>query len=269
MSSKFFFITICYNNLQGLRRTVDSLLAQSYSNWECVIIDGGSGDGTLAYLEQLSATQTKIRSISEADRGIYDAMNKGISHIQPCDYFCFLNSGDSLFSPTTLEQLDESIQAVSNQLPAIVYGHMCEEFTDGKQIIKEASNTISLKKGMFCSHQSMFFHYRYAGLRYDLKYKISSDYDYIVKAVKMLKHPAEMQRLDMVISRFDMTGVSNNRRLSGIKEDFNLRVENGLCSPASSAVYAARSVGLMNLKRFSYPLYLLIRSKTTSNNQVI
>ncbi len=269
MNKKFFFITICYNNLLGLKRTVDSLLAQTYLDWECIIIDGASKDGTPAYLQQLSAAQPNIRYISAPDKGIYDAMNKGISHIQPCDYFCFLNSGDSLYAADTLIQLDRKLQVFAEQPPAIVYGDMCEEFADGKEIIKAAKRTFSLKKGMFCSHQSMFFHYRYASLRYDLGYKISSDYDYIVRAVSMLKHPSEMQCLDLVLSRFDMTGVSNSRRLSGIKEDFRLRIKNGLCSPASSALYAARSVGLMNLKRFSYPLYLLMRSKTASNNQMM
>ncbi|WML92016.1 glycosyltransferase family 2 protein [Thiothrix lacustris] len=269
MNNKFFFVTICYNNLSGLMRTVNSLLAQSYQNWECIIVDGNSQDGTQAYLEQLSQEQTKIRVISERDKGIYDAMNKGIAQIPECDYFCFLNSGDSLFASETLMELDAKIETLTGDKPAIIYGHACEEFADNQQIIKPASSTISLEKGMFCHHQSMFFHHRYTQLRYDLEYKLSADYDYIVRAVKMLNQPSDMQMLDMVLSRFDMTGVSNSRRMSGIKEDFHLRVKNELCSPVPSALYAARSIGLMSLKRFSYPLYLLMRSKTTSNNQVI
>jgi putative colanic acid biosynthesis glycosyltransferase len=228
--NKFFFITICYNNLSGLKRTVDSLLAQSYQNWECTIIDGHSTDGTQAYLEQLTAQHANISVLSEPDRGIYDAMNKGIGRIPACDYFCFLNSGDSLYGAETLRDLNGKIQAFSGQ-PAIVYGHACEEFADEKEVVKPASSTISLEKGMFCHHQSMFFHHRYAHLRYDLAYKLSADYDYIVRAVQMLRHPAELQMLDMVVSRFDMTGVSNSRRMSGIKEDFRLRVKNGLCPP--------------------------------------
>lgn len=269
MSNKFFFITICYNNLTGLRRTINSLLGQTYQNWACIVIDGASSDGTPAYLQQLSAAQPNIRHISAPDKGIYDAMNKGIEQIGACDYFCFLNSGDSLYAVDTLTQLNQRIQAFTTPAPAIVYGDMCEEFADGKEVMKAAKRTFSLKKGMFCSHQSMFFHRRYMALRYDLGYKISSDYDYIVRAVNLLKHPSEMQHVDLVLSRFDMTGVSNSCRLSGIREDFNLRINNGLCSPAMSALYAARSVGLMYLKRFSYPLYLLMRSKTASNNQVI
>jgi putative colanic acid biosynthesis glycosyltransferase len=268
MSNKFFFVTICYNNLAGLQRTVESLLKQSCRDWECVIIDGASKDGTPAYLAQLAAEQPAIRVISEPDRGIYDAMNKGLERMSPCDYFCFLNSGDSLYSAETLTELDSAINGLGRRKPAIVYGHACEEFADN-QVIKPASSTISLEKGMFCNHQSMFFHHGYARLRYDLEYKLSADYDYIVRAVKMLPRPTDMQLLDMVIARFDMAGVSNSRRLSGIKEDYRLRVKNELCSTGSSALYAARSVCLMNLKRFSYPLYLLMRSKTTFNNQVI
>ncbi|MGB3917267.1 MAG: glycosyltransferase family 2 protein [Thiothrix litoralis] len=269
MSNKFFFITICYNNLSGLMRTVNSMLEQSYPHWECIIIDGNSQDGTKAYLEQLSHEQANIRVVSEPDRGIYDAMNKGITQIPACDYFCFLNSGDSLFAPETLVQLDAKIKGLAENQPAIVYGHACEEFANDQQVIKPASSTISLEKGMFCNHQSMFFHHRYAQLRYDLEYKLSADYDYIVRAVKVLQHPSDIQMVDMVISRFDMTGVSNSQRMSGIKEDFKLRVKNELCSSVPSALYAVRSIGLMSLKRVSYPLYLLMRSKPTSNNQVI
>jgi putative colanic acid biosynthesis glycosyltransferase len=195
-------------------------------------------------------------------------MNKGLERMSPCDYFCFLNSGDSLYSAETLTELDSAINGLGKRKPAIVYGHACEEFADN-QVIKPASSTISLEKGMFCNHQSMFFHHGYARLRYDLEYKLSADYDYIVRAVKMLPRPTDMQLLDMVVARFDMAGISNSRRLSGIKEDYRLRVKNELCSTGSSALYAARSVCLMNLKRFSYPLYLLMRSKTTLNNQVI
>lgn len=268
-NKKFFFITICYNNLSGLKRTINSLLAQSYRNWECVIIDGNSNDGSKTYLEHLSHEHENIKSLSEPDRGIYDAMNKGLERMTKCDYFCFLNSGDSLFETKTLAELNKKISVFGENPPAIVYGHACEEFAQGKEIVKPANSEINLEKGMFCHHQSMLFHYRYAQLRYDLEYKLSADYDYIIRAVKMLDDQSNIKMLDMVVSRFDMTGVSNSRRISGIMEDFRLRVENDLCSYLSSGLYAARSICLMGLKQFSYPLYLFMRSKTTFNNQVI
>lgn len=256
--NKFFFITICWNNLQGLKRTVSSLLDQSYSNWECVIIDGNSNDGTKAYLAEVVAEHMNITAVSEPDKGIYDAMNKGLDRMPECNFFCFLNSGDSLFSADTLQLLNSKLLDLAES-PAIVYGDTCELFEGGTEVIKPASNEIHLEKGMFCCHQSMFFHYRYRSMRYDLTYRLSADYDYIVRAVKMLNAPSELVKLNMAISRFDMTGASNSQRVSGIMEDFRLRVKNGLCSTFSSATYALRSFCLMGLKRFSYPLYLWMR----------
>ncbi|MBU1725349.1 MAG: glycosyltransferase, partial [Gammaproteobacteria bacterium] len=72
---KFFFITICWNNFAGLRATIDSLLMQSCREWECIIVDGNSSDGTSPYLDSLVAEHSNITVISEPDKGIYDAMN--------------------------------------------------------------------------------------------------------------------------------------------------------------------------------------------------
>lgn len=268
--NKFFFIIICYNNLQGLQRTVDSLRAQQYPSWQCVIIDGNSRDGTKPYLRQLTQNCANIMAISEPDRGIYDAMNKGIGHIPDCDYFCFLNSGDSLYTADTLFGLNRKLCQLEGKQPAILYGDTCEAFADGKEVVKPANLRIALQKGMFCHHQSMFFHRRYADLRYDLAYKLSGDYDYIIRAVQGVRDANGVLHMDMVLSRFDMTGVSNSRRIEGIKEDFRLRVKNGLCSSLSSAFYAVRSLSLMGLKQLSYSLYLLIRNKVAiTGNQVM
>lgn len=259
---RFFFITICYNNLQGLQRTVNSLLQQDHTNWNCIIVDGNSSDGTKPYLQQLEAAWPNIRTLSEPDKGIYDAMNKGLERMPRCTYFCFLNSGDSLYASNTLADLAHYLDALPNPRPAIVYGHMCEEGgTLDTDVIKPAKQAIRLEKGMFCSHQSMFFHYRYSKLRYDLSYKLSADYDYVVRAIRMLEQPEDMIHVDHVISRFDMSGVSNSRRLAGILEEHQLRVRNEVCSPLLSAGYGVRAVALMWLKRFSYPLYLGLRKK--------
>ncbi len=264
--NKFFFITICYNNLTGLQHTINSLLSQVYSNWECLIVDGDSKDGTKEYISNINHKNVKF--ISEKDRGIYDAMNKGIAAIpKDSDYFCFLNSGDSLYTDKVLAELNLKIQAITEEKPKIVYGHTCESFSDGKEILKPASTKIALEKGMFCHHQSMFFHKSLSILKYNLSYRLSADYDYIIRAVQSLKHTNDMALVDMVISRFDMTGASNSQRIKGIKEDFKLRINNGLCSSTKSAFYGIRSLSLMYLKRLSYPLYMLMRSKTTFTNQ--
>ena len=263
--TKFFFITICYNNKDGLRQTVASLQEQTYLNWSCLIIDGNSIDGTREYLASLN--QPSIRFTSEKDRGIYDAMNKGMAGIPDCDYFCFLNSGDTLYSSDVLDKLNSTIRSLTqSQKPKIVYGHTCESFPSGAEVIKPASSVIALQKGMFCHHQSMFFHQSLADLHYNLNYKLSADYDYIVRAMKRVKNPADLMLVDSIIARFDMSGASNKKRLLGIKEDFRLRIENGLCSSYFSAIYALRSISLMYLKRVSYPLYMLMRSRKIFTN---
>lgn len=256
---KFFFITICWNNLSGLKTTIESLLMQSFQNWECIIIDGNSSDGTQDFIRDISGKYSNINALSEPDKGIYDAMNKGLAEMPACEYFCFLNSGDSLFSKDTLHELSHHLFIEKSKEPAIIYGSSCEVFESGKELVKPASRNIDLKKGMFCNHQCMFFAYRFAALRYDLSFKLSADYDYIVRAVKMIRRPEKVLHLNMVIARFDMTGASNSRRILGIMEDFKLRIKNGLCSEFSSAIYLCRSVGLMWLKRLSYPLYMKMR----------
>lgn len=267
MDNQFFFVTICYNNLEGLKETVESLVGQAYKNWKGIIVDGGSSDGTKSYLLEVKEKYPKFDIISEPDGGIYDAMNKGISRMPVCDYFCFLNSGDSLFESRTLSLLNEKISGLSDCKPMILYGHTCEQFSPDEAVIKEAGKNIRLEKGMFCHHQSMFFHHAYSDMLHK-DYKLSGDYDYIVRAVKKIKDKDDLLLVDMVIARFDMAGVSGSRRMAGIIEDYHLRVENEICSPLMSAVYSVRSFLLMYLKRFSYPLYLLLRTRGMNNLKV-
>lgn len=98
--TKISIITISYNNLEGLKRTVHSVLSQSYKDYEYIVVDGGSNDGSKEYLEANSAHIT--RWVSEPDKGIYNAMNKGIA-MATGKYCIFMNSGDHFFSATTLE----------------------------------------------------------------------------------------------------------------------------------------------------------------------
>ncbi len=99
---KLSVITIAYNNLAGLRRTANSIQTQTFIDYEWIVIDGGSTDGTKEYLSSLEKQPDFW--CSELDNGIYDAMNKGLSHA--CGEWClFLNSGDSLCERNVLERV--------------------------------------------------------------------------------------------------------------------------------------------------------------------
>ena len=99
---KLTVITIIYNNVHYIERTVLSVLNQSYTNIEYLLIDGASNDGTLEILKQYEGRIGKL--VSERDKGIYDAMNKGLS-LATGDYVLFMNSGDEIYSSDTVEKI--------------------------------------------------------------------------------------------------------------------------------------------------------------------
>ena len=99
-------ITINYNNVLGLKRTLESVTGQSYSNFEYIVIDGGSTDGSKEHILKYS---DKISYwISEPDRGIYHAMNKGIAKASG-EYLLFMNSGDLFYNNFILNEVIDDI----------------------------------------------------------------------------------------------------------------------------------------------------------------
>ena len=100
MEKKISIITINYNNLKGLKRTIPSVLSQSYINYEYIVVDGGSNDGSKEYIA--SQQQNITQWISEKDNGVYNAMNKAVN-MATGEYCLFMNSGDHFFSSLALE----------------------------------------------------------------------------------------------------------------------------------------------------------------------
>lgn len=128
ITPKFSIITINYNNLEGLKKTFDSVFMQTYQDFEYIVIDGGSTDGSKELIKQNADKITHW--VSESDKGIYDALNKGIK-IANGEFIIFINSGDSLFEPNTLKILSEADSKYD-----VVYGNTNLIFPDGKEIIK-------------------------------------------------------------------------------------------------------------------------------------
>ena len=101
MTPRITIITVCYNAEQTIPRTLRSIQAQTYSNIEYLVIDGASKDGTLELVQKLAP---RANVFSEPDKGIYDAMNKGLKHATG-EYIWYVNAGDALPSPSTVEDL--------------------------------------------------------------------------------------------------------------------------------------------------------------------
>lgn len=118
-------ITINYNNLKGLKKTIDSVISQTFSDFEWIVIDGGSTDGSCELIEQHQ--DHFAYWCCEPDKGVYNAMNKGLSHAQG-DYVQFLNSGDWLYEDSTLKKVLSQIDSEYD----IYYGNMVQVNDSGE-----------------------------------------------------------------------------------------------------------------------------------------
>lgn len=218
---KFTIITINYNNLRGLIKTIDSVRRQTFTSYEYVVIDGLSTDGSVDYLK--SVKDAKI--ITEKDKGIYDAMNKGIIHSNG-EYIIFMNSGDCFSGDHILESI---ANAISDQKMNVdfIYGDAHEEKEDGNdKIYKKSKGVDNAWYGMFSHHQSMVFSndiIKQNNLRYDLKYRLSSDWDFVLRFLKYTDKD-KILYIPKSLSVFEMGGFSSNFIL-GIKEQSIIRKE--------------------------------------------
>lgn len=174
---RFSIITVTLNAENTIRDTIESILGQSYDEFEYIIVDGMSSDQTMEIISGYQREDKRIKCISGKDDGIYDAMNKGIS-MALGDYVAILNSGD-YFEPDSLKIINNNIQEESDY--QIIYGMTRIVDNDDWQEITMRSHKF-LHQGMIC-HQSVFVSRKiYADYGcYDLKYKYVADYDFMVR----------------------------------------------------------------------------------------
>lgn len=211
-------ITITYNNLVGLRKTADSVLEQTVSDFEWIIIDGASTDGTKEYLAAMAAklqiTNCKLQIISEPDRGIYNAMNKGIRLAQG-EYIQILNAGDCLAATDVTERMLNALTeqtAKAEQPIDILYGNMLKVDGKGKLIGKSGYTEYSLRQfySSTLNHDCAYirralFDDDHYGL-YDENLRIVSDWKWYLQAIGLGKVRPVYADIDVTI--FDGGGIS-------------------------------------------------------------
>ena len=218
MQPKFSIITITYNAASVIEPTLQSVLAQTYRNYEYLLIDGGSKDDTVAKAKASGITFAHI--ISEPDKGLYDAMNKGIG-LATGDYLCFLNAGDSFFAPDTLQTIATAANK-EKTLPDVLYGETAEvdkarNFVRMRRLkAPKELNWRSFKDGMMVCHQA-FYAKREIAPMYDLKYRFSSDVDW---CIKVMKRSSRLVNVNATVINYLQDGLSiQNHRIS-LKERF-------------------------------------------------
>lgn len=207
----FSIITVCYNSLPRLKMTVASVLSQKFSNYEYLIIDGLSSDGTRDFLSEISFDQVEVRYISERDAGIYDAMNKA-TQLAKGEYLLFLNAGDLFASDSILEELAR----ISMRAAEIVFGDTIYAYSPDKLFLRKAKPIDSLAKGMPFCHQSVFVR-RELLLEhpFNLKYKVAADYEFFCFA---FSRKANFRYIPIPISIFEVGGVSDIKRVDVLEE---------------------------------------------------
>ena len=226
----FTIITITRDNIEGLKTTQESLHWQTCREFEWIIIDGASKDGTRKYLEGLNNAQW----LSEPDNGIYDAMNKGIDMAQG-DYMLFLNAGDTLAAVDTLERVKKAMVTP----PDFIYGDSIE---DGNH--KPAREHTGILAGMFTHHQAMFYNRQTLGkLRYDTNYRIAADYKF---TLAFLKKSLVILYCPFPVCIFEPGGVSQTQVRYGRIEQFKIRRELESCGIHTNvAIYMGQASVLM------------------------
>ena len=244
----FSIITITRNTRDGLARTAASIAVQNFRDFEWIIIDGNSIDGTK---EDFCRYEAMI--ISEPDDGIYDAMNKGLAAAKG-RYVLFLNAGDILYANHILAEIHQNAR-LSN--PDFIYGDAWEISAD-ERFYKPANSHHNIMLGMFTHHQAMLYRREKIGdLRYALDYKIAADYDF---TLEFLLSTEGCLHLPFAICDFEAGGISQQKALLGRKEQFLIRYRRKACSLWLNILVFLKQSLIWQLRNASPELYWKLRS---------
>ena len=202
MAFKLSIVTINYNNSDGLKKTIESVLSQTFENFEFIIIDGGSTDGSI---ESIREFENNIDYwVSEKDNGIYNAMNKGM-RVANGEYFFFLNSGDFFVGDDILEKVIPYLDGTD-----IVYGDLLIAETNARWI-KKYDHTICFFYFTYDTlpHQGSFISRNILSkfnLSFSESLKIASDWKFFLDAI--CKYDATLKYLNFLISEYNTFGLS-------------------------------------------------------------
>lgn len=222
---KLSIITINLNNKEGLQKTMASVFCQTFSDFEYIIIDGGSTDGSV---DEINPISDKLAYwVSEPDTGIYNAMNKGIEK-STGDIICFLNSGDQYYSDTAIEMAVNSIDGINEYSWIYFFDYIHSQLDQYK--FQVCSSDVSNKARIFVKgfgHPSTFYRkeiFNSIG-NFDESLKIAADREFYLRAI--LKHKLKFSYFSKPISVFNEGGISTNPKYSKLllSEEKKIQIE--------------------------------------------
>jgi glycosyltransferase involved in cell wall biosynthesis len=215
-------ITVVYNNLPGLVHTFESIKSQTYADYEWIVIDGGSTDGTKEWLSDLFFD--RMQYISENDAGLYDAMNKGLSRATG-DFVWFMNSGDSIYAIDTLTFIkkhsqNQDVLYGETMLVDDSYNTIGIRSEKTTRVLPKKMSRFSMIKGMVVCHQS-FIPRRSIAPMYDLTYRFSADIDWVISCLEKAKN---IYNCEVILSNYLVGGLSAQNQKIGWKERWKIYV---------------------------------------------
>ena len=216
MRPLFSVITPVFDGVARIKPTVDSVISQREADWEYLVIDGGSTDGTVDCLREYG---DRLRWISEPDRGIYDAMNKGIE-MATGRFLYFIGAGDTL-SPGALAQVAEQIeqvQALADSSPWFLYGDVTWG-TTGRRYAGPFSK-LKLTRQNIC-HQAIFLDARiFERLgKFDLRYPVLSDHHFNFRCFG--DAGIRSRYMDLVVANYEADGISERLLDPEFRRDYS------------------------------------------------
>jgi glycosyltransferase involved in cell wall biosynthesis len=253
----FSIITIVYNGASLIEGTMQSVLNQTFTDFEYLIIDGASKDETMALVEKYRERHPlSIRAFSERDKGLYDAMNKGLAHSKG-DFILFLNCGDRFFNPKTLENIAACITPTTD----VLYGETMLVDDARKHIGTRTALTVqklpnaltwkSLKFGMVVCHQS-FLVKRAIAPNY-MENNLAADIDWVINCLKKAKN---VVNTNTIVSEYLMGGVSKQRHQQSLKDRYIvLKSHYGVVPNFLNHIIITLRAGLFKISNFQKKTY--------------
>jgi glycosyltransferase involved in cell wall biosynthesis len=252
----FSIITVVYNGAELLRGTMESVFQQDYPAVEYIVVDGGSKDQSVEIIREYAAKMPALRWISEKDRGLYDAMNKGL-RMATGDFVCFMNAGDALYRPQTLRRLAECCTPDTD----VLYGETMLVDEQGREA--GAMSQLSTRRvpknlnwqdylgGMLVVHQS-FYARRSLAPAY-ISGNLCADYDW---CIEILKKSRRNTYTPMILTRYLMGGMSKKRHRQSLLDRFSvMRRHFGLWHTLWAHVWIVLRAGWHRMRRIGQKKY--------------
>lgn len=242
MNNVFYsIIVVCLNAGERLHDTIESILQQKYINYEIIIKDGGSSDGSVEEL-QAAVDDERMHIHIRKDNGIYDAMNQAVQLAQG-EYYLFLNAGDSFYDETVLDKIAGEIERLKNKKADVIYGNLYHKALDTIIYAAPEINDFTCYRNVPC-HQTCFYHKSMFETRaYKPEYNVRADYEHFLWCFYEKK--AKMWYVPVIVASYEGGGYSETK-------------ENKKCSARQHREIVVRYMGRKKADKYRWIMLLTL-----------